>query len=209
MLLIRISFSHSFVIGCMTVCELPVAKRNFVKRHGHSMVQSSKELKETVDRLVSDVKKKRILPVVSMDSSVASTSFIEMSTDDDSLDGLDLSCHDFSRAVTPVPCHEDNSELVDIENVWMSTQHVRPVSLFPIDQSRGWHVESMRSEQPPVYVVIPPSPSMHARILSPKVDGFVPLSAPKVVPLVEPGKTITEWEFADAIHGIDFAKVFD
>jgi hypothetical protein len=32
-----------------SVCKLPVAKRNFVKRHGHGIVHSAKELRETID----------------------------------------------------------------------------------------------------------------------------------------------------------------
>jgi hypothetical protein len=32
------------------VCKLPVAKRNFVRRHGHGMVHSAKDLRETIDR---------------------------------------------------------------------------------------------------------------------------------------------------------------
>jgi hypothetical protein len=34
------------------VCQLPVAKRNFVKRHGHGMITNSRELRETVDRMI-------------------------------------------------------------------------------------------------------------------------------------------------------------
>jgi hypothetical protein len=38
---------------CWTVCKLPVAKRNFIKRHGHGLFHSSRQLKETVDRFYS------------------------------------------------------------------------------------------------------------------------------------------------------------
>ena len=32
---------------------------------------------------------------------------------------------------------------------------------------------------------------------------------PKVIPLVEPGASTTEWESEEAIYGIDFSKVVD
>ena len=190
----------------MIVCELPVAKRNFVKRHGHNMVYSSKELKETVDRLVHGTRMKRTLPVVPMDSSVGSSSFTR---DDDSLDGLDLLCHDFSRAVTPLPCHELKSDFERSERMGLSSQHDGPVSFCQTSLGTGCHVEYLPSQQPQIYVVVPPSPPTQACILSPSIDGLLQLSSLKVVPLVEPGSTITESEFADAIQGIDFAKVFD
>lgn len=50
----RQDFLTTFLLS--TVCEMPFAKRNFVKRHGHGIVQSSKELQESdVDELCCPV----------------------------------------------------------------------------------------------------------------------------------------------------------
>ena len=48
-----IKVSHTLAIHFITVCELPVAERNFVKeRHDQGLVKSGKELQETVDRMM-------------------------------------------------------------------------------------------------------------------------------------------------------------
>jgi hypothetical protein len=60
--------------------------------------------------------------------------------------------------------------------------------------------------------IIPPSPEVvpyPSDIAS--IDDLLDLTRciSKSVPLVEPGTRITEDQFAEAIEGIDFAKVFD
>ncbi len=64
------------------------------------------------------------------------------------------------------------------------------------------------SQQGHGYTVVPMSPPTHACIASDDIKLFYEFY-PKVVPLVEPGASITEWEFEEAIYGIDFSKVFD
>ena len=63
-------------------------------------------------------------------------------------------------------------------------------------------------QQGHTYAVVPPSPPLQACPVSVDIEAFYEFY-PKVVPLVEPGASITEWEFEDAIYGIDFSKVFD
>ncbi len=64
------------------------------------------------------------------------------------------------------------------------------------------------AQQGHAYTVVPPSPPTHECIASADIEAFYEFY-PKVVPLVEPGASITEWEFEEAIYGIDFATVFD
>jgi hypothetical protein len=35
----------------LLVCKIPVAKRNFVKRHSHGMIHSARQLRDTIDRV--------------------------------------------------------------------------------------------------------------------------------------------------------------
>jgi hypothetical protein len=42
------------------VCNMPVAKRNFLLRHGHGMFQTSKELKEEVDEVCDSLLKEKM-----------------------------------------------------------------------------------------------------------------------------------------------------
>lgn len=91
-----------------TECALPVAKRNFLRRHGHGLAISSRSLKEDIDKArIKFVERTGCLPVSSFEEqrnkSPTSTTVVELD----------------------VP-QEQSLQLSDEEQEWLSLLHRRP-----------------------------------------------------------------------------------
>jgi hypothetical protein len=204
---------------------LPVAKRNFVKRHGHDMVNSAKELRDTVDRILPLPSTKGIQTgfVHRRDDSDHSVSFHEVSSDEDVYgDEVDTEpciepcmepykvartvSFDETKHASAEPPKAAYLEIGANEELWLPAGLTEPQVTYheecfePIDVS---------TQPQQMYNVVPPSPPMQpCGTSSPNNASFFD-TFPRVVPLVEPGATITVTEFEEAIYGIDFASVFD
>ena len=188
------------------VCELPVAKRNFVKRHGHDLVHSAKELRETVDRMVSC----QVISSPDLEEDSDEPSFHEVSSEEDNLENLTTETHRFIRRAVSfdetkhnvVAVKESFLELGAHEELWLPPVQETPATEAALDPMNI-------GLQQPVCNVVPPSPLTQPSVMSSENMETLFGMYPKVVPLVEPGARITEDEFEEAVEGIDFSKVFD
>ena len=221
-----------------SVCQLPVAKRNFVKRHGHGMVNNSKELRETIDRLHPCRVPTKLNPEQDIDESTQSTI-------GNLVFQLSESIHDVSASESEDEFEEYDSlssgACSDDRLVESTTEPLIGINQVTFSRQLSSEVKSQESSKriystfsisstvvTPVYEPVPNPLSTPVSIDVPHVIPASPevVSCPsditsiddildlprclsKSVPLVEPGIRITEDQFADAIKGIDFAKVFD
>ena len=216
----------------LTVCELPVAKRNFVKRHGHGLVNSAKELRETVDRMVPSLQSQSSISPIAFNSPIDYSSCHEVSSDEDNEDATKLTPFEHRRAVSfdetifaTQPSTDPSFGLSTNEDLWLPSVQNQPTTRSCDAEHVPIHVVQDPStaynhldidpinvvqdvQQGHTYAVVPPSPPLQACTVSVDIEAFYEFY-PKVVPLVEPGASITEWEFEEAIYGIDFSKVFD
>ena len=167
-----------------------------------------------------------------MNSSVEYASFHEVSSDEDSESAIKPTQYEHRRAVsfdgsasTSQSSTEPSVGLSTCEELWLpSVQqqqstapynagvgpiHIIDDAITPVNHADFDPinvVEELRQEHD--FTVVPPSPPMQACAASVDIEAFYEFY-PKVVPLVEPGASITEWEFEEAIYGIDFSRVFD
>ena len=220
------------------VCQLPVAKRNFVKRHGHGMVNTSKELRETIDRLHPCRVQTKFTPEQDIDESTQSTIGNLVFQLSESIHDVSASEseEDFEEydSLSSGNCSDDQAIESTMEPLVVNNQltFLRQISSEVKSQESSKRIYSTFSISstviPPVYEPVPNPLSTpvlvdvpHVIPASPEVlpypsditsidDVFdLPRSISKSVPLVEPGTRITEDQFAEAIEGIDFSRVFD
>ncbi len=183
-----------------------------------------------MDRLIPAIKRTRSPSFMNLPNEYGAVSN-EISSGVETLANINSNHHEHRRAVSldqtsfaAQSPSESSSGLSANEDLWLPSVQSQSSSttcnpeLYPIHVVEE-HVSNGSAEFDPIHVahdaqhghafsVVPPSPPTHACIASADVQSFYEFY-PRAVPLVEPGASITEWEFQEAVYGIDFSKVFD
>jgi hypothetical protein len=199
------------------------------------MVNSAKELRDTVDRILPlpSAKGNQHAVLQSGDESDESVAFHEVSSDDDMYgEEIDVEpCMEPYKVTRAVSFDETKQAVEDPpkdaflqlstnEDLWLPTILPEPqVSCHEDDfepiavgapQQQEDLLQQQQQQMQLLYNFVPPSPpTQPCTISTSSIESFLETYPQVVVPLVEPGATITVTEFEEAIYGIDFASVFD
>jgi hypothetical protein len=193
------------------------------------MVNNSRELRETVDRLNPCDFRLLASSQVSVDSVSQSSdqlSYVTVSESEEDADDIKvISSLAEAYKSAMFPQSQLHSTPVDYQVIdsrmtcTLSDKVITPLSVnnpsySSLDVSENETVPDPLTESIDFIMphLVPDSPAQQTCILDATcMDEFfdLPQSTIKLVPLVEPGARITEDEFAEAILGIDFSRVFD
>jgi hypothetical protein len=207
----------AFLFLWITVCELPVAKRNFSKRHSHGVLYLARRWGEPADRLLS-------CQVISDCANEDTPTFSDPPGKGDSendenkqlvvAETVDSNQYDMTqneeRKLEGVESRDPLFELVtrnlvpwvppDQESCATTLWETKPTASPARDLNSHWSTWPERT-----FPCANPSQSM---ALAAKTLVSRPLH-PRVAPLAEPGVRISPEQFELFVDGIDFSKIFD
>jgi hypothetical protein len=204
------------------------------------MVNNSKELRETIDRLHPCRLPTKVTPENDIDESTESkignlvfqlSESIHDVSASESEEEIEENGYDSSTSISDDRAFELTTEALVIDNQLTFSRHISSDVKSQESSKRIYSTFSISSTVvPPVYQPVPNPLSTSVLVDIPHVIPASPevvpnqsdianiedvldlsrcISPSRSVPLVEPGIRITESEFAQAIEGIDFARIFD